>query len=361
MKLHGANHGATEPLTGIDIAVLPSNDLLIDISELPKGSKIAIESFPEIIYANKRKNGFNLPDERIAYWKSLVRFCENIGHQVVYVDDYELNVKANDYINQHESIFADFSNKFESLSSDEKRTITRKMLALRAMLEYVNVVEREKEIFENIISASPDMAIIGKAHADYLFRSEYKDRIPVEKYSRSNDFDPLFFDDVHMFEVENSRKYENPVLIDQLAKKEEAFREFLIRRKNAYTKGRILPEKTADWIGSWAPKNIHEGLFEIYFYNNNEGGEISGTVEDILGTAVINGRAYGDNIEFIKQYIPEKTCSQHCAHGEIKYFATMCENGEYNGQWISYDNSGEFILRKGSTLFLPEELYKSDI
>jgi hypothetical protein len=113
--------------------------------------------------------------------------------------------------------------------------------------------------------------------------------------------------------------------------------------------GRVTPEKMPDFIGNF-DNSLPKGLFEM-FIEEREGDNISGTIEDVYGTATFEGVLSDTEIRFTKHYIPEKS-SIEASDCDLMY------KGEYLSQIKEY--LGRFVYKdhpeSGKSFFISRDL-----
>ena len=84
--------------------------------------------------------------------------------------------------------------------------------------------------------------------------------------------------------------------------------------------------------------------FEVFVHERNGEGNISGTIEDTLGTAKFEGNLGKDEISFVKRYTE---CSQDAIKESLTYRAKKVGN-EFFGHYRSSIGSGPFYLVESS-------------
>lgn len=106
---------------------------------------------------------------------------------------------------------------------------------------------------------------------------------------------------------------------------------------NAEILGRIVPEKSPNYIGNF-DHDYSKGVFEMYI-ERNEGGNIRGTIEDVYGTATFEGVLSHTEISFTKHYIPEKS-SVEASDSDLEYKGKYHpEIDKYLGRFVYKDHS----------------------
>jgi hypothetical protein len=360
MELHGKDNSLAERLIvgKEDISVLPSELLKQKIKDLPTGSKVAIEITQEII-DNPEK--YNLTKAAVVYWELIIEHCHSLGHEIIFIGDQQIlseTMEAEEEINN----YYQSQDALDPSLDKERQLAVKNILAQRAITAYFYYVERENRILLNIVESDPEMVIVGKDIVRHLERSEFRRRIEVDSYTIGREDYPVDEDGNVDDSTEELMIWDSEKDAIVLADQEEKKRQIITRKYNAYTTGRIHPDKVCDWIGSWSTEAPHEGLFEVYIQQaSKDGKEVSGIIDDINGPAFFYGGVIGNRLYFTKYYIPEVVLIENYIKDEIQYTAGLGEDGNYYGKWAVDDKQqlrGGFVLKKGSTYFAPEELYQ---
>jgi len=125
--------------------------------------------------------------------------------------------------------------------------------------------------------------------------------------------------------IPRNKFYRNPLIDGEIIAEHESIE----RKYRAIKEGRIT-DRIPDFIGTWNTEFPAEGLFE-FFIMQREGNIINGTIEDVLGTATLQGTIDNSTIEFRKEYssLPIKNGRDACP---IFYRGLMI-NDEVKGSW----------------------------
>lgn len=350
MELYGVEHGSGFTLFGevvIENEVRPAIELLMDLEKLPIGSRVGIETTPEIQAGGDSKI-IQFTDESIGYWRPIISLCERRGLEVAYLDDFELFKKYGAFLAARNALAKSYEDSKNTLD-DHTACHTKSLIyCFDTMASYIFEVEREDEIFRKMESQKPDVAIIGGAHADYLMLDPTASNSPVNRktYKQAiNEHIPLF-----SLETEDSviRVLQSVVR----GKPDLSFiqsRDYIKRRYNAITQGKIITDNGSwepNWVGTWDFDCPMQGFFEMVLEETGHANRIWGDMEDINGLGYFDGDLKDDSISIIKEYEPGYIVGPFAAIGEIMFEGKRRED-EYVGTYKTQEGtSGEFLLTK---------------
>lgn len=357
VHLYGVIHGISKSMGGVSlgqIVFVPSDGLIHELRKIPKGERVGIERLPPPYYNSIDVDGQEIPfyeDTSTRYWDRIEFECIKNGLTVVPLDDADMTrryirklIEAGKIKEQIEEIAQRVEQDQLPLSKNKGKKIQemqKRAYRLEAEAAYIWAVEREVPILENIAKGNLHSALIGMAHGDHF--ASMPDRmlqtgIQVDSYSKDDEplrYDPLLFQD----EVVHARFVEHAVPSQGNLSEREGF----VRRYNAATQKRILPEKKPQLIGTWDFDLPEKGLFEIYIESRN-GKQIAGKVEDGTGSADFEGELANGNITFVKQY-DRNAITNHGSPYPISYYGKL-QNGKYRGMFIIHDSQGNEISGK---------------
>src|SRR3989344_3842403 len=344
-KLYGVAFGV-----GVDERIeffAPTGELLSELAELPKGSTVGIDSFPESYHSDSPFVRIKFEEAQAIsethdishfYMRSLGEACQRLGLRIVFLDDVQnfrrAAQKASEYAvkeAEKEELFWAIRTKKVPFDEIQVRDAQESSFRLEAEAEYVSGIERLEGIVTKMKTENPDVVVLASHHADYLMHTEgigfsaFK-REDVKLSRRVKDFQ----DSLKL----NEGTVDNRAIlgID------------LTRRKyNAATKWRILPEGKPDFIGTWNVLNRQFGLFEVY----RNGKRV--TVEDCLGTATFKWEELeGGLLHCIKRYVRGKHAPDAIPE-LIHYYLAPTGNGKFEGRWAMSDgiDGGRVIMFEG--------------
>lgn len=344
MKLFGVEHGGDFLIDGLPIATMdvrPASTIVSAIDGLPANATVGLETFPDVS---------EMDDPQLRYWQELIGICQEAGVNIQYLDDPEL-LK---YLSRQRWDMAQLGNELASgryqATNGNERYLAEFQFGMEADFNYVFAVAREDAIFNKLVQANPDIAIVGLAHSDYFMLSpELRAQLGVDEYWRSRldagmmpEFLPLISEVVPIHQKMELSEPDPNVLTE---------REFTVRTYRAASLGRIAVDVEPEWIGSWEPSCRPYGLFEVY---PDPEDPRAGTIEDRLGSAHFEGEFGEEGVIFSKEYIRTKVLNPGAYRGVMMYEAEASEDGDYVGKWRASGLEGDFVLRRGSKLFDPE-------
>lgn len=340
----------------------PSDGLISELNNLPKGSKVGIEHSPDFCKEGYLIDGIEMEQDPTAfyYWGKIEQHCQRNGLEVIYLDDIETYkkylgevakvVKLESELQKTEQqieYYYDGDDEGDDLLSKEELVdlyndnccelplLKRDIYRHTVIRNYIHQVEREDRLFEKISITQPEIIILGAVHTKNLKEKQnfltQNLGIEVGKYKFE---EPRPFNPNHRINMSDLVSDDIDINFDD---------SFMTRRQYlALTEGVVIPNGEPDFVGSWNPGIPEKGLFEIYFKDN---GDLSGTVEDTLGTASIECNILGKSITFKKKYIKEKSSDSAC-ETEIEYRGILDENGIYRGSFTigNYGDCGNFWL-----------------
>lgn len=287
------------------------------------------------------------------YWKRLVEICNEARLKVELLDDFNLykeyyrkllEAERHKQRISLEYMYED-APRWTQLTEEQLREARERIFHAEAEAEYIHVVRREEQIVDNAINSCAQVIVMGRGHGDYIAsrggvigKTQLFD---VENYIREK-VEPWM----------SARRQGQSGLVaqidtDTLSSQDALSRELLVRRYNAATQRRIFPERTPDFIGTWAKSCRPEG-FEIYLNGS------MGTKEDCLGTATVTSFSSSDrSVSFCNEYIEGR--SLNSLKSKINYRAEsvgLWSGDIYRGQWSAGRAKGEFYMCRGDKLNL---------
>jgi hypothetical protein len=358
-RLYGVYHNRTTfnlgpfPMSRVDMH--PSRHLVDYLSGLPKGSRVGIEEIDPAQAFQDDDYGLE-PDP---YWVTLRNHIDDLGLVPVYLDDIDLIKKAKmKYYGAHKFAL-DYQilkgevdsgqGSFDDIVSNRLRFLREAEFIAYTQGDYILEVEREQYLVDRVKQENPDVVVLGVGHTDPLILTDGLLEVglgEVNYYKEEWDFDLMLnYDNTPLDAIGYISQTPDPERLKH--------RQSLARRHSSVSLGRILPEKTPDFIGTWNPDCRPAGLFEIYLDHLQGGPPYQMVIEDNIGTANgFGGVALGE-VGFNKNYIPSKSV-KGAASGTILYRGRLGDNGIYYGQ---FNNSsgirGQFTMNEGGILLDP--------
>lgn len=178
---------------------------------------------------------------------------------------------------------------------------------------------------EAIKSGALRAAIVGRGHSDYWATNQGRIKnelgITFEDYS---------IDTARRGVVNQHSTSAESVFTRKAAPHPKVVfeRESLERAIRLIGQGRIILDRTPDYVGIWDIHFPSKGYFEM-FVEDQSNGRVSGKIEDCLGTARFEGIITPTDLNFVKQYVvSEETTIQE----PIEYKAKK-EGQEYHGHY----------------------------
>ena len=354
-RMYGVVHGFRPDIMGLfsqDHFLLPSAELEIDLLSLPKGSTIGIEDFDpkEVRKETYKINGepFLISKHSKAYWKRIKGVCGYCGLNIVYLDSFRIFKRAVAKVAEMGcgDGFEAFSESFDRVLASGDLTAEGYRAGIEA--QYIFEVEREEEIIERLSELHPLRAIIGRGHGDVMV---HMGKLLEGKGIRIGNYRREGYE--VMYDLLSARNFTH--LLPESTPERQIIleRELLLRKYRAVREGRILANKTPDYIGTWDVKCPMRGLFEIFMNKRAEVEQFSGIIEDSLGTAHFEGEIDGQYASFLKTYDDSKSSSS--AVKQPIYYEGELKNGKYEGEYsfrTIFDSEfrARFNLNLGSRL-----------
>jgi hypothetical protein len=186
---------------------------------------------------------------------------------------------------------------------------------LMALARYIHEIKRDEMLLRKLKEEPPEIAVVGLAHSNHWMSHNL---LPVESYQtfEMDGEGGIFF---------NPNPALNPAL--------EVERTCLERAASLFNKGRFS-ERKPDYIGTWDRIHPSQGYFEM-FVEKKEGEVISGTINDLLGSANFEGNLNGKEISFVKRY------TSYTGNANAKPIT-------YTGEIFGKEILGEFQMSSGS-------------
>ncbi len=350
VKLYGVTSGGYVGSGGIsfgNIDMVTSPSFEEELKQFPEGTKVALEWFEKTpYYLVVNGEDYELNDR---YWPGIVGMCRERKFDIVYIDDLELlrrhleksdeaRAKKDTASNlRHDSGFL-----FPEYIEQEYERMEKESYNDTSESKYIHGIEREEKMLENIIKAQPDVVIVSSGFSDYWItqaKELEKKGFAIESYARDqlpDDYEPVnYFGN----NIAHALFVRNPLPdIKSLAE-----REHLIRKYNAVKQGRILPDKTPDWIGSWDDRTA-EGLFEVYV-DSKQGTGMRGTIEDVFGSASFTSITT-DGVFYIFKVYSKEAKSIGASKSPVVYKCEMTNEVILKGRYHFERGRGEFWMKK---------------
>ncbi|MDO8660363.1 MAG: hypothetical protein Q7K43_00600, partial [Candidatus Woesearchaeota archaeon] len=349
VKLYGVAHGVAinSLFFSESISVNPAQELLDDLQRLPKGSKVGIEWFKEIdwseiqedvarlICAAKLQTAISYDQASYEYWEILLEKIQSLGLEPVFLENKKLWLSYNHAI--VDSVKGSEAELFHEGESDRdyhlklceyNESRRKRILDSRKIHE----IERDTHLLSAITKEELEVAIVGIGHSDYWFFNKKKIQeqtgLVFELYAKQQpsrtSYTPTIF-------VRNAEP-DSQILLE---------RQSLERAIKLMEQGRIVDAKP-DYVGTWSHCEPSRGYFEL-FIQKRSGETISGTIEDLLGTARFEGKVNAHGITFTKKYV---AAVAEAVRGEIVYASTRTEKtstgAEFYGLFNMHGMRGPF-------------------
>ena len=353
-KLYGTCHGGKlfGLVFNVDLFFKPSPVMLEELAELPRGTRVGIESVtPEEKEALNKLvidgRGVMWDKPFGEYWKAIVDHCKKAGHEVVYLDSVELCRKH-----------AEMDVKATHLAEEAKQTkdkaerliLIRQEYAHRVENRYIREVEREQSLLQRIRETKPSVALLGRSHTDYIwqmgvegiqFKSYSAEVAPVIDQFQLGKFDPS--DKYFNMDLESvARSISNQIPPLELVNNRVVDSKVVARRIESERKYRAIKEGRItdgdpDFVGTWNIRIPAQGLFELYI-QKRDGRRISGIIEDACGSATFEGESTDTEIWFVKRYDDDAIS---IGGWSIFFYAEERQNGTVKGTYYSEDHPGK--------------------
>ncbi|MBU2639449.1 MAG: hypothetical protein KKG75_01940 [Nanoarchaeota archaeon] len=306
VALYGVVHGIEwNPLIEYPPSICPSLSLRGSLANFPKGTRIGLEGFcPEDLrkldrymgdVGNKHGLRFMGYDPRSGedYWGALEEFCREKGFDIVYLGDRQREV---DYIRA--AVLYEKTRDSELVQekgeSDEKynrKRIERNERIYRAkvLMKKTHELGRDQGMLDNLRKSRVKVAVVGLSHGDLWSARREELCLDIDSYSRQT-----LIGGYGATEFEEDAK-PDPNLVYE--------RESLLREIRFLRTGRIVNERTPDFVGTWDRHTPSEGYFEM-FISELDGKTLSGIIEDYNGKAFFSGEFREGILRFTKYYDP---------------------------------------------------------
>lgn len=316
---------------------------------------MAVEAVEEA-FEDMDMHGAAFQGEDLAYWEEIIGLSRRRGHSVVYLDSLQLHIEAakkRESAVEMERILMGLSEY--SVVEGKERDIEEIRFALQAVSDFVFNVRREDVIFERLMVARPNLAVIGAAHGDQLMLTpNLPTELGVTEYWHGvvpDPSTPSIFSTDRLGYVP-TRQYLEPGVPDRafVAQREQTTRSF-----RAATLGRISLGPDPALIGSWEVTCRPFGLFEVHVARRS-GDKIEGTIIDTLGDSLFTGHVTDSELRLVKEYDQRKALTDNYITGRIVHEAEADADGVYRGIWRSEEQprlAGELVVVHGHELYTP--------
>lgn len=347
VKLHGVVEGMSKRLFGVipveEEETEPSEEFFCLLARLPKGTRVGVETQPLKIREEVEAHFLECikkvdPDARggykywDSYWEPVINVCRETGHELVYLESKEAWRRHNEA--QAELLKAERALQGVSRKSYQKQleiAEARKAAVLRA--RKIHEIDRADAILQAIKEGNVELAVCALGHADYWMSQ----REAIQK-SQGIDFEQYTTDipDYHAIlprTLFTPNAQPNPKVAFE--------RESLLRALRLLETGRIMPDKTPDFVGTWTWPEASRGYFEMFIRSRFDNRHVSGTIEDCLGTAEFRGELTPQAFTFVKSY--REPCSQEAVTDPIRYELKKSGNGYMGNYWLDGFGGPAFV------------------
>ncbi|GEM_PF-2332430 len=335
VRLYGIVHGASiqSLFFSRPINIAPAPELLNDLAELPKGSRVGLEWFEgddwHDVQEDLARKSFDaglqeapfFDDPASHYWGILVDELQRHFLQPVFLENKDVWLKYNlavvDLVKGSQSGLFHEDEDFREYNvklckyNEAKR---KRILTSRRIHE----IERDDALLSAVSSGNLDATIVGSGHSDCWIANQ----------SRIQQQMGLKFDS-YSKQKQNGKNSPQTVFVRDASPDQNNLcaRKSLERAITLLEQGRISGD-IPDYVGTWCDYCPSEGYFEV-FVHKKDGECISGVIEDILGTAMFKGGVNQQGIQFTKIYLE---ASRDAIRGEIPYEAKRTGN-EFHGSF----------------------------
>ncbi len=368
-KLYGITHGGGIDVGGIPLSeigglfgcpeagrihIYPSFELISELAALSEKSRVGLEVIPELVVDNIIKKGievdgieYDFSGESMVYWQRLVDACILNNLDPVFLDSAEhmkqntrkrieaseLEEKANSLVEEN-IVDGELPSEIE----EQVLQLVRESYRLEQEAWYVHSIQREEAMLEKIAKTKPEVVVLGEGHTDFFIKfpeTGERNGVRFEEYAKEDFTKGL---DPYTLLAYSSGELEHiPLGLIQNAIPDEsvlAQRDQIIRKHNAASEGRIIMNGRPTFVGTWDSQIPAKGLFEMYVEKDTEEEpgvrSISGTMEDVIGTAFFDGAITHDAISFTKEY--ERASVDAGAFPRPMYYVAKLEDGVYSGK-----------------------------
>lgn len=310
IKLFGVVHGGYTRdilLQKREIELGPTLGLELKLRQLSPNSRVGIEylspedrqKVEDHLREHCLTNGLSVSYQPSNwYFERVAQICTSFEHEVVWLEDKDNWFRYNLAIIEAGKIRGKYYElDYEEGESD--RDYHKKLVSLNEELyrakihsDRIHLIDRDEAILRNIVSKGCDVVVAGIGHTDawvldhIRIRKEYG--VEFEHYSTDVIADPQRF--LLRF-VEDATPDPNLAYEFTGLKKSVNFLE----------RGTFTDEKP-DWVGIWDHCNPSRGYFEL-FVEQQKNGNVSGRIEDSLGTARFEGIFTPRFVGFVKSYV----------------------------------------------------------
>lgn len=362
-QMFGVSHGAHHQLTQEEVRTAPDKLTYRSLLNLPTGTNVGVEFTPELaepITINDETVFAN--DSSIFYWSRILRICNLAKLDVIMLEDfptYYAHVVKDRQYHQLEQEYEQRKANGNDISERERIDYRKKGHRLAVERDYLFYVIREDKIVEKIKETKPKVVVLGGAHSDYIDQNSDALGIEVEEYlwetswtERMNAYSS-FSEDAYEGVMELMREHGKRNFLGPKLHRDYRLllpRELAERKYTALTQGRIIPEDTPAYIGTWDPEVPENGLFEVYPMGTRKDGTIFGLIEDTIGTANFSGRFTDGQINFVKAYVAKESDMDLATKDRVFFIA---ENTGFANEYLGTFETSSYKRTFTIKPFLP--------
>ena len=288
----------------------PSKDFLDELQQLPGGTRIGIEWFPEELWnesntyvqtlANREglQGRIAFPNMGYGYWDLFITQCQKFGHEIVFLEDISCSKRHNEAVVRMTSLAQRkvSPRRGEGDLAYHLRVCRRnhKVYQAEVVRRVIHELERPRAFLQAIRERCVDVAVVSIGMSDAWMKNPQdvgKDfGVSFEGYSTD------------AIDIASGEGGNQPYFIKEaIPNPKMAYEsESLARMLKVLQEGRVT-DASPDFVGTWDVSNPSRGYFELFITGAGKNA-FRGRIEDCLGSSDFTGKKESDSIRFIKKY-----------------------------------------------------------
>ena len=356
MKLYGITHGGSIESHIVDSC--PSEEILGELKSLPHGMKIGIEILSQENLKIIEDNLTDLSEElelksqyiSSEYWNEIIKLSLKNSHEIIFLDSKEKYLEYNKALIELAKIMQEKIIRGTDNEYDYERRVMQyneRIYKAKILRRKIHEIDRDDEILKAIISNKPAVVIVGISHSDYWVanKNSIKELEEINFSSYSTDIADLeSFHRALMYASYPLDNYKVRSIFtkDAIPDQNTVYERIALERAiSLLNNGRIIQDRTPDFIGTWNIMTPSEGYFEV-FIEDRKNNLVSGTIEDCFGSATFIGTITSTSFNFTKRY---NQAALEATRKNIHYRSTK-NNQEFNGNFCveGYSSQRSFFI-----------------
>ncbi len=344
------------PWSEIRVALKPSDGLLGELSRLPKGTRVGIETLSmkdeeelqRIFGSGVSGRKMETDKQERRYWEVIEKALADAELIPVYLDELEPYKRQAQLLSDIRTLEERLVNEEDAR---ERRDLNRKIYAKQVEVEFDLISPRHGRLMHKILEEKPQVAILGIGHACPLwldsengtlkglrFKAYSAEETPSMDAAARQLMGELEFGYVTRNITRLNDYLDNFIKPNGFIERPEggeriiAEREMTIRKQRALSSGRVT-DRVPDYTGTWDMEIPERGAFEM-FIEKRDNGSVSGMMEDIFGRSTFYGTLFDDGGIFFEKIYDKSAIDMGGSSRPVDYHGALADGRKIHGLYF---------------------------